>query len=252
MRKFWSPSLRWTPNKKAYRFISLQRQLNLDMMIHSNDYANRLPAIRLKSICTFWLILLTTASLSCAQAPGNTSDIDWLIDVLELKEGSVVADIGAGDGDQTIEIARYVGPEGRVYSSELGSESVRKLREAVKNAGVSNVIVVEGHPDRTKLTEQCCDAIFLRRVYHHIKKPKNFNVSLRQSLKKGGRLAIIDFEPRSSEADPGDRSSGGQHGVTAETVIEELEEAGFRLVSSDNPSGRNIYVVMEKPADSAE
>lgn len=220
-------------------------------MIHSNDYANRLPAIRLKSICTFLLMLLTTASLSCAQAPGNTSDINWLIDVLELKEGSIVADIGAGDGDQTIEIARHVGPEGRVYSSELGSESVQELREAVKDAGISNVTVVEGHPERTKLAEQCCDAIFLRRVYHHIQKPKNFNISLRQSLKEGGKLAIIDFEPRRSEADLGGRTSGSQHGVTAETVIEELKEAGFRLVSSDNPSGRNIYVVMEKPTDSS-
>lgn len=219
-------------------------------MIRSNYYTKQFSAISLKSICSFLLMLLMSASLSCAQAPGGTSDINWLINVLELKEGSVVADIGAGDGDQTIEIAQYVGPEGRVYSTELGSESIQELREAVKSADVSNVVIEEGHPERTNLTEQCCNAIFMRRVYHHIKNPRNFNISLYQSLKKGGRLAIIDFEPRSSEAEPDGRDSGGQHGVTAETAIKELEEAGFRLISSENPSGRDIYIVMEKPAES--
>ena len=67
------------------------------------------------------LVLLATASLSCAQAPVNQSDVDWLIDVLDIESGSVVADIGAGDGDQTLTIARHIGSEGTIYSTELGA-----------------------------------------------------------------------------------------------------------------------------------
>ena len=197
------------------------------------------------------LVLLATASLSCAQAPGNQSDVEWLIDVLDIESGSVVADIGAGDGEQTLAIAQHIGSEGTIYSTELGTESVKELKQSVANTDNSNVIVIEGHPDRTNLSEECCDAVFLRRVYHHITNPKAFNSSLFTSLKDGGRLAIIDFKPRGSEADPGERASGSHHGVTIETVTQELTKAGFSLISSEDGVGRDIYVVMEKPKDSS-
>ncbi len=200
-----------------------------------------------KQGCLIFLLLLAATSLSCAQAPGNQSDIDWLIEVLNIRSGSMVADIGAGDGDQTLAIANHIGSEGTIYSTELGTESVEELKQSVTNADASNITVLEGHPDHTNLPKECCEAIFLRRVYHHITNPKAFNNSLLASLKPGGRLAIIDFEPRGSEADPEGRSSGNQHGVTAKTVIEELTQAGFSLVSSEDGSGRDIYVVMQKP-----
>lgn len=196
------------------------------------------------------LAVLTVTNVANAQLfPEGGDDIDWLISALELKEGSVVADIGAGDGDQTLDIGRHIGPDGHIYSTELGSQ-LEELREAIEDADPSNITVLEGHPNQTNLPEQCCDAIYMRRVYHHFDDPASMNKSLWNSLKPGGRLAVIDFEPRSSEAtDPGGRDTGNSHGVTAETVVKELKEAGFNVISSDNPSGRNIYVVMEKPED---
>jgi ubiquinone/menaquinone biosynthesis C-methylase UbiE len=202
--------------------------------------------ILLKRLLVTVLAVLTLTNLVKAQFPQGGDDIDWLIDVLELEKGSIVADIGAGDGDQTLEIARYIGPSGHIYSTELESE-LQELRTTVERADVTNVTVVEGHPNRTNLPEQCCNAIYLRRVYHHFDNPASMNKGLLQTLKPGGRLAVIDFEPRNSEADPDGRDRGDQHGVTAETVVKELKKVGFSLVSSDNPSGRDIYVVMEKP-----
>lgn len=198
-----------------------------------------------------FLVLLATATLSCAQAPGNQSDVDWLIEVLDIQSGSIVADIGAGDGDQTLAIAQRIGSEGTIYSTELGTGPVRELKQAVANADIDNITVIQGHPDRTNLPKECCDAIFLRRVYHHITNPAAFNSSLLASLKPGGRVAIIDFTPRGSEAEPEGRASGSQHGVTAKTVIEELTQAGFLLTSSEKGSGRDIYVVLEKPKDNS-
>lgn len=193
---------------------------------------------------TLFAILLIT---SCSTAQQNSADIEWLIDELELTEGSIVADIGAGDGNQTLAIARYVGSGGQVYSTELGEESLDELRESIEGADVNNVTVLEGAPTQTNLPEQCCDAIYLRRVYHHIGDPTAMNASILQSLKPGGRLAIIDFEPRDDEAEPGGRASGDQHGVTPETVIAELENAGFELISPAEERGRYFYLVMQKP-----
>lgn len=206
----------------------------------------RRKTVRLRQLL-FALMALAIPTALVAQ--NYSSDVDWLIEVLELKQGAVVADIGAGDGDQTLEIARYIGSEGHVYSTELGSESLNELRTEINQASPGNVTVVEGHPARTNLPAECCDAIYMRRVYHHFGDPPSMNASLLRSLKPGGRLAIIDFEPRGSEADPGGRASGSQHGVTAETVVKELTEAGFVLVSNDDRPGRNFYLVLEKPED---
>lgn len=195
-----------------------------------------------------FLTLLTMLFISgCVFAQQNSADIEWLIESLELSNGSVVADIGAGDGDQTLAIAEHIGSEGHIYSTELDEETLEELRENVEWAGLDNVTVLEGNPMQTNLPEECCDAIYMRRVYHHIGNPPAFNASLFQSLKPGGRLAIIDFEPRSDEAEPGERASGGSHGVTAETVVDELTQTGFVLISNEQTSGRNFYLVFQKP-----
>ena len=191
------------------------------------------------------LFVMVMPLLSCAQT--SSTDVNWLIDVLQLSEGSVVADIGAGDGDQTLAVAQFIGESGRIYSTELGA--LDELRESVQNSELENITVVKSHPVRTNLPEDCCDAMYMRRVYHHIDNPMQFNTSLYHSLKPGGRLAIIDFEPRGSEAEPEGRDSGNQHGVTVETVIKELNEAGFDLVNSEKPSGRYYYIVFQKPKE---
>ncbi len=204
-----------------------------------------LPRIGTKYCLLFMLfgVMLT----ACVTAQQNSADIEWLIDELQLTEGSVVADIGAGEGDQTLAIAGHVGPTGQVYSTELGEDSLEELREAIEGSDVENVTVLEGHPERTNLPEETFDGIYLRRVYHHIGNPPLMNASIFQSLKPGGRLAIIDFEPRGEEAEPGERADGSQHGVTPETVIEELENVGFEVVSPAEERGRYFYIVFQKP-----
>ncbi|MDZ7773159.1 MAG: methyltransferase domain-containing protein [Balneolaceae bacterium] len=207
---------------------------------------NILSRLRSASLLACTAFLLAAGAASCQDA---SSDVRWLIDVLELKQGSVVADVGAGDGDQTLQVAHHVGPEGRVFSTELGEESVAELREEIEEAGLENVTVLEGHPLRTNLPEACCQAIYMRRVYHHITDPPAFNRSLFVSLQPGGRLAIIEFTPRGEEAEAGGRASGSSHGVTAQTVIKEVTAAGFELVDDKRTSGRDVYLVFRKPAE---
>jgi ubiquinone/menaquinone biosynthesis C-methylase UbiE len=168
--------------------------------------------------------------LACAQ-DDFASDAARLVTALKLQEGQTVADIGAGGGQLAVALAREVGPSGRVYATELAADRLQDIREASEAAGLKNVSVLEAHATRTNLPERCCDALVLRRVYHHIDDPGQMNGSLRKSLKPGGLLAIIDFNPDSAEsADPANRDTGDQHGVTSETVVRELAQAGFEVV----------------------
>jgi ubiquinone/menaquinone biosynthesis C-methylase UbiE len=175
------------------------------------------------------------------------SDARRLVPAIQLHEGQTVADIGAGGGQLAVELAREVGPSGRVYATELEEDRRRDIREAAKSAGLMNVEVLEARATSTNLPESCCDALVMRRVYHHIGNPSLMNASLLASLKPGGFLAIIDFPPDSAEsADPDGRDEGEQHGVTSSTVARELGEAGFEVVTVEKGEGSDRYMVVAR------
>lgn len=199
------------------------------------------------------LVITAGALLACSRPVfGQDDAADWerLAKALQIGTGSVVAEIGAGEGQLTVAAARAVGPEGRVYSNELDAGRRDSIAQAVENANLDNVTIVEGQPARTGLPQGCCDAIFMRRVYHHFGDPAAMNLSLLESLEPGGRLAVIDFPPRrgGDSADARDRDSGDRHGVTPDTVATELTAAGFEIVSTDVLDDEGFMVVAVKPA----
>ena len=141
-----------------------------------------------------------------------------------------VADVGAGGGAITVVLGKWIG-DGQVFATDIGERQLRVIREYVEKEGLKNVTVIEGAAAATNLPAACCDAIFMRDVYHHITAVEAFNKSLLASLKPGGRLAIIDFPP-----DPGSKlpngvpANRGGHGIPYAVVIDEIKAAGFTHV----------------------
>ena len=157
-------------------------------------------------------------------------DAPKLVEALGLRPGMTVADIGAGGGAMTVVLGKWIGP-GHVFSTDITEPALRLTREYARKEGLSNVTVIEGGAATTNLPPECCDAAFLRHVYHHITAIDGFNQSLFASLKPGGRLALIDFTPqKGSELPRGVPANRGGHGVPPQLVIEEMLKAGFRHV----------------------
>ena len=125
---------------------------------------------------------------------GGETEIELLAGLLEIRPGDTVADVGAGDGWLSVEFATVVGETGHVFATELSARRRDEIRESVAVAGLDNVTVVEAREHETNLAPGCCDAIFLRRVYHHLTDPAAYSASLYDSLKPGGRLAIVELE----------------------------------------------------------
>ena len=191
------------------------------------------------------IVVAVATGVVCGQ--NNQADTATLIEVLQLGPGSLVAEIGAGNGDITVALASHVGARGRVYTSELGQERLARLRRAVEKAAASNVQIVEGRDREANLPDACCDAIFMRNVYHHFTDPAAMHASFLRALKPGGRIAIIDFRPAAATAAPGRRAADGSHGVSDETVAAELTAAGFDVLSTDERGNRWFIVVAAKP-----
>jgi ubiquinone/menaquinone biosynthesis C-methylase UbiE len=196
-------------------------------------------------------VALIATGLTFAACHGQDAyqqDAERLAPLLNWQAGSVVADVGAGDGEMTLAIAERVGAAGRVYSTEIDDGKLARLQEMV--AQHPNVTPLKAGVDSTNLPAACCDSIVMRRVYHHIEHPAQFDASLFASLKPGGRLAIIDFPPRGwlpSVREPVPKNRGG-HGVTKDLVIDEMTAAGFEMVATpDDWPDSDYCVVFRKP-----
>jgi SAM-dependent methyltransferase len=179
--------------------------------------------------------------------PSVTGEAGRLAELLGAEPGRTIAEIGAGDGSFSVAIARLLQPGGTLYSTELDPDRLGDIRKRVDRERLDNVVVVAAGEASTNLPDECCDAIFMRNVYHHIADTAAFNRSLRRAIRPGGRVAIIDFPPGalSGRDRPGDggRERNG-HGVTAHAVARELEEAGFVSERVDEDWGGRTYLVL--------
>jgi ubiquinone/menaquinone biosynthesis C-methylase UbiE len=209
--------------------------------------------------CRFIVTLLASVLLAFSlMAQAADSEVDRLIQVLDLKPGLSVADVGAGSGALSIAIAERVGPTGTVYSTEIDPKKLNQIHQAVQKAGAHNVVVIAGANNDTRLPPNCCDAIFLRRVYHHLTDPLNMDRSLYLAMRPRGRLAIIDFEPSQRPGEPpppGVPANRGGHGAPKPIVTQEVTQAGFVAVATtDWPvSGdvKHFCMLFKKPMSAA-
>ena len=164
-----------------------------------------------------------------------------VIRALAPKPDAVIADIGSGTGYFAVRFAHMV-PKGRVYGVDTEPDMVKYLAERAKREGLSNVTSVQASPGDPRLPEKV-DLILLVDVFHHIENRERYFSRLRDSLKPGGRLAVIDFRMDSPQGPPKAAR------VAPAQVKAELKKAGYAL---DREHGflPNQYFLVFRPAKS--
>jgi len=178
------------------------------------------------------------AAFAAACAARAEDEAARLAELLRLQPGSTVADVGAGDGRFALAFAAKVGPRGRAYATEIDPERLGEIRASAREAGLANVEVVRAEESATGLPTDCCDAILLRDVYHHLTQPLDVARDLARALAPGGVLVVVDFGPtwflRPFTPEGVGRERGG-HGIQPGDALRELREAGFEEVQRLEP-----------------
>ncbi len=150
-----------------------------------------------------------------------------ILDVLQLKKGTDVADIGAGTGFFSRMMAHKVGQRGKVYAVDIAENFIEHIAELSEKEGLKNIEAIVCTERSVKLPENSIDVAFICDVYHHFEYPFDSMASLNKAMRPGGRLVIVDFE----------RVKGVSRDWTLGhvrcgkgTVTDEVKDAGFDLV----------------------
>jgi SAM-dependent methyltransferase len=164
-----------------------------------------------------------------------------VMQALALAPGAVVADIGSGTGYFSIRLAHFV-PKGRVYGVDTEPDMVKYLADRAKRDGLGNVTAVAGKPDDPGLPAKV-DLVLMVDVYHHVADRGRYFGRLRNSLKAGGRVAIIDYKTDSPIGPPASER------ITPDAVKAELRAAGY-VLAKEHDFLPNQYFLIFRAAKS--
>lgn len=161
-----------------------------------------------------------------------------VIEALALKPDATVADIGSGTGYFAVRLAPFV-PQGRVYAVDIEPDMVKYLAERARREGLGNLTAVAAAPDDARLPHKV-DLILLVDTYHHIDQREAYFRKLAQSLSPGGRVAILDFNARSTAGPPPAAR------IAPERVMNEMSAAGYRLAQEHRFLPNQFFLVFAR------
>jgi ubiquinone/menaquinone biosynthesis C-methylase UbiE len=168
---------------------------------------------------------------------------DVAMSVLKIPKGASVADIGAGSGYMTVKLAARVGPTGRVFANDVQPQMLDMLAKRLTSKRITNVTLVQGSLDDPKLPPASVDLALMVDVYHEFSQPQAMLRHLREALKPGGRLVLLEYR-KEDPAIP----IRPEHKMSVAEAKLEVEAEGFTLSKVDEALPRqHILIFTVKP-----
>jgi ubiquinone/menaquinone biosynthesis C-methylase UbiE len=168
---------------------------------------------------------------------------DVALNVLKIPKGASVADIGAGSGYITVRLAARVGPTGRVYANDVQPQMLNILARRLEMNKIANVTLIEGTIDDPKLPPASVDLALMVDVYHELSQPQSVLRHLRESLRPGGRLVLLEYRKEDPTV-----PIKPEHKMSVAEAKMEVEAEGFTLSKVDEALPRqHILIFVAKP-----
>lgn len=165
-------------------------------------------------------------------------DPEKILNGIGLNTGSVLFDIGCGEGFFTIPAAKIVGPTGKVYGVDTDDEAVARLKEKAKKDGLNNIVFKVQEGEDTLFCEACGDFVFFGIVLHDFRDPLKVLQNSKRMLKPAGKLVNLDWKKEQMENGP-----PFEKRFSEERAAELIRSAGFRIESVTD-SGPWHYLII--------
>ena len=169
-------------------------------------------------------------SFSTEDVRDRQGEFSQVVALAGVKPGMWVADVGSGEGYFAVRLSPIVGPRGRVLAEDIIPEVRTRLAERVQRENLDNVAVTLGTPDDPRLPANSFDRIFLVHMYHEVQSPYEFLWNLRESLKPGGEVIVVDA----------DRPTN-RHGTPQALLKCEFAAVGLQLRRLEPVTGSDAY-----------
>jgi SAM-dependent methyltransferase len=147
-----------------------------------------------------------------------------VITALELKEGEVIADIGAGSGYFSFRFSHHVGEGGRVYAVDINPDMILHMNRRTRDLKLKNVVTLLSAPDDPLLPDSSIDRFFICDTWHHIERQAQYLSLIKRMLKPGGQVIMVDFQKKDLPVGPPLAMK-----IAREDLVRQMEENGFRL-----------------------
>jgi ubiquinone/menaquinone biosynthesis C-methylase UbiE len=154
-------------------------------------------------------------------------DPDRMLAALDIKKGSVVADIGAGVGYHVWRLSEIVGPTGKVIGEDIQDGMIRLMKKNIEERRLKNVEIVVGTATDPKLPARSLDLVLMVDVYHEFSEPVTMMKKIKDALKPDGRIVLVEFR----KEDP-NVPIQPLHKMSVQEVRSELEPLGFKFQRS--------------------
>ena len=168
----------------------------------------------------------------------RAGEAERVMNLLGVKAGLAVADIGAGSGYYTVRLARRVAPTGHVYAEDVVPEYLERLSRRVASEGLAgSVTVVRGDPHDPRLPPGSLDLALLVHMYHEVQQPYGLLWNLGPALRPGAKVGIIDA-----------RKQTAAHGTPPDLLRCELAAVGYRETGSYDLQEGTYLAVFTPPS----
>jgi len=151
----------------------------------------------------------------------------------DIRPGQTILDIGCGGGIDTVIAARRTGPDGRVIGLDFLPEMLERTRNAAREAGLSNVVTVDGEMEAIPRADDSIDLIISNGVVNLSARKARVMAECARVLRPGGRLCVSDLTVEQAGLPPEILTqpaawAGCVAGALAERdFVRKLEKAGF-------------------------
>lgn len=147
-----------------------------------------------------------------------------VMDIIGVRRGMVIGEIGAGKGYFAYKMAKRVGPNGTIYANEINRSHLEHIRRECRKKNISNIRTVLGIVDDPLFTEEKLDMAFMCYVLHDLTKPVTLLQNLKKYLKPNATLVVMDQEPG---------KTGSYHFLEKEKLIKLVQDAGYQLIQTE-------------------